>query len=302
MTEPMHDDEVTITDDLVRRLLSAQHPHLAGRPLRRVRSTGTVNAIVRLGDDLYVRLPRVAAWAGDLDKELEWLPHLGPSLSLEVPEPVAVGEPTDEFPSRWAVFRWIDGSPYAVGDVDEASAAAAMGAFVEGLRAVPLAETAPAGGRRPLAEVDTDTRSALRRSGGHIDVEAALAAWDRGMDAPSFDGASPVWLHGDLLPPNVLVRDSRLAAVLDFGSVGVGDPAADTIAAWTMFGERGRAAYREALGVDEGTWERARGYALTQAAMIIPYYERTNPAFTAMARTTVANVVADVARGVGAGR
>ncbi|MGW5242237.1 aminoglycoside phosphotransferase family protein [Monashia sp. NPDC004114] len=302
MTDRMHDDEVTITDELVHGLLAAQLPHLAGRPLHRVRSTGTVNAIVRLGDDLYVRLPRVASWASDLDKELEWLPRLGPGLPLEVPEPVAVGEPTDELPFRWAVFRWIHGSPYAVDDVDETSAAADLAGFVQGLRAVPVPEGAPQGGRRPLARLDADTRDALQRSRGHIDVDAALAAWDRALDAPPFEGDGRGWLHGDLLPPNVLVRDARPVAVLDFGSVGVGDPAADTIAAWTMFGGRGRTAYREALGVDDGTWERARGYALTQAALIIPYYERTNPAFTAMARTTVANVVADVAGGVGTSR
>ncbi len=302
MTDRMHDDEVTITDDLVRRLLEAQLPRLAGRPLERVRSTGTVNAIVRVGDDLYVRLPRVASWARDLDKELEWLPRLGPRLPLEVPEPVAVGEPTDEFPFTWAVFRWIHGEPYAVEDVDEVAAAAAVAGFVQDLRAVSVTEGAPMGGRRPLAQLDADTRDALQRSRGHIDVEAALAAWNRALEAPPFEGQARVWLHGDLLPPNVLVRDSRPVAVLDFGSVGVGDPAADTIAAWTLFGQRGRAAYREALGVDDGTWERARGYALTQAALIIPYYERTNPAFTAMARTTVANVVADVRGGVGSRR
>jgi aminoglycoside phosphotransferase (APT) family kinase protein len=219
-----------------------------------------------------------------------------------VPEPVAVGEPTDEFPFTWAVLRWIEGSPYAVEDVEEISAATAMAGFVHALRAVSPPAEAPHGGRRPLAELDADTRNALQRSGGHIDVPAALAAWKRALDAPVFDGLPRVWLHGDLLPPNVLVRDAHPVAVLDFGSAGVGDPAADTIAAWTMFGDRGRAAYREALGVDDGTWERARGYALTQAAMIIPYYERTNPAFTAMARRTVANVLADVAGGVSGGR
>ena len=79
-----------------------------------------------------------------------------------------------------------------------------------------------------------------------------------------------MWIHSDLLRPNLLVRDGRLCAVIDFGGIGVGDPAADVIAAWSVFGSPGRAHFRAALGVDGGTWNRARGFALHQAAVIIP--------------------------------
>jgi aminoglycoside phosphotransferase (APT) family kinase protein len=292
----MHEDEHVVDEHLVRQLLADQLPHLAHLPLRAFASTGTVSAIVRLGDDLYVRLPRVPAWAGDLVKELEWLPRLAPALPLTVPEPVAVGSPSDAFPHPWAVFRWVPGSPYAVGAVDEVRAARDLAAFVGALRAIPAPAGAPHGGRAPLAELDIATRDALERSRHLVDTDAALAAWDRAVQAPTFDtsGSPRVWLHGDLLPPNVLAHGGRLAAVLDFGSVGVGDPAADTIPAWTMFTGAGRTAYRDALGVDEATWERARGYALTQAALIVPYYEHTNPDFSAMARRTIAMVLDDV--------
>lgn len=292
----MHDDELAVGEDLVRRLLSEQLPHLAHLPLRRFASTGTVNAIVRLGDGLYVRLPRVPAWADDLAKELAWLPRLAPALPLRVPEPVAVGAPTDEFPHPWAVFRWLPGAPYAVGSVDEVVAARRLAGFVTALRGVAVPAGAPPGGRRPLAELDEATRDALERSRHLLDTDRALAAWDCALAAPVFDPvvAPRVWLHGDLLPPNVLVDTGRIAAVLDFGSLGVGDPAADTIAAWTMFTRLGRTAYREALGVDDATWERARGYALTQAALIVPYYEHTNPDFSAMARRTVDMVLEDL--------
>jgi aminoglycoside phosphotransferase (APT) family kinase protein len=142
-----------------------------------------------------------------------------------------------------------------------------------------------------LRELDEATRDAIARSGGLIDAGGALAAWERALEAPPFAGA-PVWVHADLLPPNLLVRGGRLTAVIDFGSAGVGDPAADVTAAWTLFEEPGRAVFREALGVDDGAWERARGYALTQAALIVPYYARTNPPFTAMAQRTIARIVA----------
>src|SRR5262245_38395181 len=137
MTERMHDDEFVIDDGLVERLLAAQQPALARLPRRRFPSSGTVNAVVLLGDDLYVRLPRVPAWADGRHRELAWLPRLGPHLPLDVPEPVAIGEPTDEFPFAWAVFRWIHGSTYAVGAVDEVTAAADLAGFVRALRDVP---------------------------------------------------------------------------------------------------------------------------------------------------------------------
>jgi aminoglycoside phosphotransferase (APT) family kinase protein len=153
---------------------------------------------------------------------------------------------------------------------------------------------APATGRRPLAELDEGTRAAIVEAGDLLDTAAVLAAWDRALAAPVFTG-DPVWIHTDLLRPNLLVHDGRLAAVIDFGAVGVGDPAADVIAAWTVFGAAGRARYREALDVDDATWERSRGYALTQAALIVPYYRETNPAFTASAQRTIGEVLADLA-------
>jgi aminoglycoside phosphotransferase (APT) family kinase protein len=103
-----------------------------------------------------------------------------------------------------------------------------------------------------------------------------------------------VWTHGDLLPPNLLVQRGRLSAVIDFGNVGVGDPAIDVIAAWSVFGDDGRTAFREALDVDDTTWARARGFALHQALLVIPYYPETNPAFVAMAQRTIDEVLSSM--------
>jgi aminoglycoside phosphotransferase (APT) family kinase protein len=247
----------------------------------------------RLGDDLAVRLPRTAAWSGDLERERVWLPRLGERISLRVPEPVAEGRPTEEYPLPWAVYRWVDGDQYDDGLVDDEMAAAHdLARFVRELRAGPV-DGAPPTGRRPLAELDAATRAAIVDAGDLLDTSAVLAAWDRALEAPVFSGGK-VWIHTDLLRPNLLVRDGRLAAVIDFGAVGVGDPAADIIPAWTVFGAVGQGRYREALDVDEATWERSRGYALTQAALIVPYYRETNPAFTASALRTIGEVLADL--------
>src|SRR5262249_35381875 len=231
--------------------------------------------------------------ADDLEAEWRWLPWLAPQLSLRVPEPVARGHPASGYPFPWAIYRWIDGQPYAdelVGN--ERQAARDLARFVAELRQMDPAG-APGAGRKPLRELDASTRIAIEQSRKVIDSDAATAAWERALQAPVWQG-TPVWIHADLLRPNLLVAAGRLAAVIDFGSAGTGDPAADVIAAWSVFGHAGREAFRAALDVDDATWNRARGFALHQALLIIPYYPETNPGFVAMAKRTVGEALADI--------
>lgn len=292
-SKKMHEGEVDIDAELVGRLIADQFPQLAHLPIRAVRSTGTVNAIYRLGDNLYVRLPRMREWAQDLEKEWQWLPKIAPHLPLWVPRPRERGSPTSLYPFSWAIYGWIDGQPYADELVDdEHQAAEDLAQFVVELRRMDPAG-APRAGRKPLGELDDITRTAIESARGVIDGDAATAAWERALEAPPWEG-TPVWIHTDLLRPNVLVHDGRLRAVIDWGGAGVGDPAADVIAAWSLFGRAGRGAYRDALEVDADAWNRARGFALHQAALIIPYYRETNPEFVALATRTVEEVLADI--------
>jgi aminoglycoside phosphotransferase (APT) family kinase protein len=290
----LHEGEPDIDARLIVRLLQAQFPHLAGLPVHQVDSAGTVNAIYRLGPELYARLPRVLRWAADLEKEWHWLPRLAPHLSLQVPEPVALGQPAGGYPFTWAIYRWLDGELY--GDdvmADEREAAADLARFITELRGIVPAADAPRGGRKPLRELDAPTRAAIHASGRLINTDAALAAWDLALASPPWAG-KPVWIHSDLLRPNLLVADRQLRAVIDFGGAGVGDPAGDVIAAWSVFGPVGRAAFRDALGVDDGTWLRALGIALHQAAGLVPYYQRTNPRLAAEGQRTIREILADV--------
>ncbi|HUB23113.1 MAG TPA: phosphotransferase [Streptosporangiaceae bacterium] len=185
----MHDGEAEIDVGLVGRLVAGQFPDLAGLPVREVASTGTVNAIYRLGDELCARLPRVPRYARDLEREWRWLPELAPALTLRVPEPVAVGQPTAEFPLTWVIYRWIDGRPYADQLIDdEGQAAADLARFVTELRQLALPADAPAGGRRPLAELDAETRTSIAAAAGVIDAPAALGAWRFSRQAPVWNG------------------------------------------------------------------------------------------------------------------
>ncbi len=288
----LHHDEVHIDAALVRELLVTQFPQLCDSRLEEVRSTGTVNAIYRLGDDLCVRLPRVERWAGDLMKELHWLPQLAPQLSLAVPQPVAQGEPDDRYPFVWAIYRWLDGATLATSrPINEHRTAADLAQFVAELRGIDP-EGAPRSGRPPLQHLDAVTRTAIDAARDTIDPGAATAAWEHGLSAPPWDERL-VWRHCDLLTPNLLVADGRLSAVIDFGGVGVGDPAVDVIPAWSVFRARGRETFRSALDVDDATWARAAGYALHQALLIIPYYADTNPDFVVTAIRTVEEVLGD---------
>ena len=334
----MHDGEADIDTGLVRQLVAAQFPELADLAVTEFSSTGTVNAIYRLGDQLYARLPRLPRYVRDLEREWQWLPKLALGLTLQVPEPVALGQPTDEYPLTWAVYRWIDGRPYADELIDdERQAALDLARFVTELRRATPAPGAPPAGRKPLAELDAGTRASIAKAADVIDAPAALAAWESARQAPAWESArqapawesarqapawesarqapawesarqapawesarqapawdgQPVWIHSDLLRPNLLVAGGRLRAVIDFGAVGLGDPATDVIPAWAVFGPAGRTAFRDALAVDDGTWNRARGIALHQAAALIPYYAVSNPTFAALGQRTVEQVLAD---------
>jgi aminoglycoside phosphotransferase (APT) family kinase protein len=293
----LHDGEVDISTDVVRRLVAEQFPHLSDLPLTEFTSKGTVNSIYRLGDELCVRLPRVRRWASGLERECKWLPLLAPSLTLQVPVPVARASPTSYYPFSWAIFRWIDGQTYTPDRVDdERQAAADLAQFVTELRGndlPPINGKRPYGGRPSLAEQDGDVRNWIAQSGDLIDGPAVTAAWNDALNGPDWDG-SYVWIHGDLLPPNLLVKAGRLRAVIDFGATGRGDPATDLNPAWSAFGPAGRSVFRNLIGADDATWRRGRGIATGQAVGLVPYYAVTNPALSALGRRMLAEILTDI--------
>jgi aminoglycoside phosphotransferase (APT) family kinase protein len=262
----MHADGLEVDEALVRRLLAEQFPQWADRRLRRVELPGTVNAVFRLGDELALRLPRLDGPTEPGGKELEWLPRLAPRLPLEIPVPIAQGRPTDDYPWFWDVHTWVGGDTATVEEIDAIQAARDLAAFVAALQQVDPAG-APPGRGIPLAERDREIRYWLARFGGD---PAVSAQWERALAAPPWDGP-PVWRHGDLDVRNWLVRNGRLSGVIDWGSMGVGDPACDVMVAWKLHSAAARDAFREALPADDATWEQARGWALSQAVAILAY-------------------------------
>jgi aminoglycoside phosphotransferase (APT) family kinase protein len=295
----MHADEVDTDAALVRRLLEAQLPHWACLPLEPVASGGTDNVLYRLGDDKVVRLPRTASTSRTLQKERKWLPRLAPHLPLAVPAPVAEGVPTEDYPFAWSVYRWLNGADATVGRiVDRSRFAHDLAAFVAALHDIDPTGGPPPGAHNffrgvPLAGRDESTRAAIASLAGAIDRDAVTAEWEAALRAPEWE-RPPVWIHGDLDSRNLLVERGRLAAVIDWGCLGVGDPACDVAVAWKVFRADSRAVFHDARSVDEATWARSRGWALSQAVGAFAYYTpRTNPVLVREARRWLAEVLGD---------
>lgn len=293
-TGNMHQNEAHTDVALVRRLISAQFPQWAALPITPFRSAGTVHALYRLGDDMVARLPRVKVSIEEINKEHHWLPRLAPLLPVSIPVPLGRGAPAEGYPYVWSIYRWLGGENPIPGRLDDPAALALdLAAFISALRSIspvdaPLSER----GRRSLASLDASIRAAIEQSRGLIDTDAATAAWDAALQTPAWDG-SAVWVHADLLPGNLLVRDGRLSAVIDFGSLGLGDPASDLSVAWSVLPRAARDVFHATLNADAASWARGRGLALAIALQALPYYQHTNPVFAAVARYTIGEVLAD---------
>ena len=291
----MHADEVETDATLVRRLLAGQFPQWAELRIEPVVSYGTDHDIYRLGDHLAARLPRIEWATGQAAKEARWLPRLAPHVPLAVPVQLAMGHPAEGYPFDWSVYEWLPGANAngTIGDLDRA--AVDLAAFVTALRQVDTAgaDPRPPHGRGgPLVEGDESVRRSIAQLGDRIDGEATLRSWQESLSAPAWDGPE-VWVHGDLLPGNVLVVDGRLSAIIDFGGLNVGDPACDLQPAWNVFAGASRTRFRTELEVDDASWLRGRGWALSQAVNALPYYWDTNPGMIRQASHALAQVLAD---------
>ncbi len=289
-----HADEVETDVALVRRLLREQFPEWAKLPLSAVAESGTVNALYRLGDELVVRIPRnrPSLWS-DLDDEFTWLPRLAPLLPVAVPIPVARGRPSGDYPHEWGIFEWLPGENPTPGEVRQ-SLAGELAELVTGIHAIEL-EGGPQSVRGDdLARFDEFTRENLQALEGELDTDTAERLWDEALGVPPWPH-DQVWIHADLMPGNLLLRDGRLSAVIDWGGSGMGDPAVDLMVAWNLLDAAGRRRFRAALPYDDDTWARGRGWALWSGLGGIPYYRATFPEFAANARHTVQEILREAA-------
>jgi aminoglycoside phosphotransferase (APT) family kinase protein len=289
--------EVQIDVPLVRRLVKAQFPQWASLPIEPVESAGWDNTIYRLGAELAVRLPRRRAGADQVSNEHRWLPVLGANLPLAVPVPVGKGAPGQGYPWHWTVCSWLDGELAALAHVtDTRRAALSLASFIAALQAFDSTggPVHAFHGRLPTRDRVARTAAAVLDKDG-FDTQRLLAAWDAALAAPAWTGP-PVWMHGDLHPANLLVDQGELTAVIDFGLLGVGDPACDLMVAWTYLPADARPLFRGALMADDATWSRGRGWAL-QLGLRCAAHSTDNRVLGDIGRRTMAEVLTDFEQG-----
>jgi aminoglycoside phosphotransferase (APT) family kinase protein len=288
--------EVQIDVALVRRLLAAQFPQWASLALAPVESAGWDNTIFRLGSNLAVRLPRRRIGADQTRKEHRWLPVLAPHLPFAVPVPLGRGVPGEGYPWHWTVCPWLEGEIAALARVaDMRAAAVRLARFIAALQAID-AQGGPVHPFRGVSQAAHDQviRAAAAVLADRLDIRSVLAVWEAALAVPETT-YSPVWMHGDLHPANLLVERGELSAVIDFGLLGVGDPACDLMVAWTYLSADCRDAFRGALAVDNATWSRGRGWALL-LGLRAAAYSADDIVLREIGRSTVAAVLADFER------
>jgi aminoglycoside phosphotransferase (APT) family kinase protein len=283
--------------DLAQLLVAQQFPVWADLPVTDVEHSGWDNRTFRLGDDLTIRLPRSRFYAGQVAKEQRWLPLLAPHLPVPIPRPVAEGSPGLGYPHAWSVYAWLDGSPATPDRInDQVTFARAVAEFLVALRACDATD-GPLPGQHnwwrggPLDHYLDEARAALTAVADEVDVPAATAILDAAVTS-TWPGP-PVWFHGDIAFGNLLVRDGRLAAVIDFGTSGIGDPACDVVLAWTLLSGASRTEFRDALALDDDTWARGRGWGLWKALITVAGNRDTDVVAADEARRVLHEILAD---------
>lgn len=287
--------EIEIDEPLVRRMLADQAPRFADLLLEPFAS-GWDNTIFALGSDHLVRLPHRELSVDLVRHEHRWLPALAARLPIAIPVPVVLGQPSADFPWPWSIVECVAGAD-AIATPPEAKAAVRLMAQFFSAMHVPAPADAPLNPWRggPIGERHEITQKRFDRLDswldGRADADRLRLLWQKAIEADAYAGP-PVWIHGDVHPGNVIVRDGHIVSVIDFGDLTSGDPATDLGSAWMFFDGADRLELRRLLDIDEATWCRARGWALS-VALAIAENSADNPRYETMCAEILVRVVSD---------
>lgn len=292
------DDRIVVTTQQVRALIESQFPQWAVLDVQPVELSGWDNRSFRLGDEMLIRMPSAERYVAQVEKEHRWLPALAPLLPVPIPAPLALGQPGEDYPFCWSIYRWLEGEPLArhLDGVDLSVIAIDVAAFLQALHGIDASAGPPAGAHNfhrggSLAVYEEEARASAARLSDEVDQALAMEIWQLALSS-RWQGQG-VWVHGDIAEGNLLVQDGRLSAVIDFGSSGVGDPSSDLILAWNVLDAESRAVFRRALDLDEATWQRGRGWALWKALIVLDSERGRNEKMADWSRRTIREVFED---------
>ena len=291
----MHENENVLSLTELREMLEAQFPQWAHLPIRSFESAGTVNTIYRLGEQFSIRVPKIESGVAQIEKERDFLPFLAKSLPLEIPKQVAIGTSSPSYPWTWAIYEWIEGINATLENIHSPNEnAQILARFIHALQRIP-SQAGPKPGTHnynrgePLQNRNEATLKAIEQLKGQINTTIALEVWNAGLQA-SLNPLDITWIHGDLQAGNILARDGKITAIIDFGALGVGDKACDLMPAWNLFETEARFLFKNALAVEEDLWIRGRAWALSVAVIALPYYWKTNPTLAAISKYTIQSI------------
>lgn len=267
---------VDITLSLVKMLILEQFPKWSGLSIKPVESGGHDNRTFCLGNDMLIRLPSAEAYAGKVLEEQYWLPKIASGISLPIPTPIVMGTPSKDYPWNWSIYQWIEGESANNISIDEKNLppiALQLAQFLNELQKIDISNNPLMAGAHNFwrgahpSIYDFDTRSYIAELKKIIDADSAMKVWDRAIGSKW--GGNPVWVHGDLASGNILIKDGHISGIIDFGCMGVGDPACDLVIAWTLLKNESRVLFKRHIALDSDVWARARGWALWKACFTI---------------------------------
>ncbi len=271
----MKDDRLDIPVFLVSKLIKTQFPEYANLPIKPVEPNGWDNRTFRLGTTMSIRLPSAERYAAKVPIEQKWLPKLATKLSVSIPRPIAMGNPSEDYPWNWSIYEWIEGqsaNTLKIYDQSMEPIAKELALFLKELETIDSTDAPiPSAhnffrGASPIVYTE-ETLSAIDALKEYIDAKTALSLWKSAISSKW--NRKPIWIHGDFSAGNILIKNGHLSGVIDFGGMAIGDPSCDLVIAWTFLKGKSRELFRAALPFDKDTWERARGWALWKALITL---------------------------------
>src|SRR3990167_181520 len=271
----MKQNKFDVSVSLIKNLIFEQFSQWKNLPIKEVEVQGWDNRTFRLGSEMLIRMPSAECYAVKVEKEQKWLPILAKHLSIKIPEPIAMGKPSKDYPWNWSIYKWIEGksaNTLNVNEKDLENIAKQVDQFLNELHKIDTAG-APSPGKHnfyrggDLSVYDKETRSAIEKLKTFISAENVLKVWEKALG--SAWNKNPIWIHGDLSAGNILIQNNRLVGIIDFGGTAVGDPACDLVIAWTFLKNKSRKIFKANVNLDNDTWTRARGWALWKAVITL---------------------------------